>query len=129
MQKSKLNCKGCWSNMGLIPKDHQAVPRNTCDELGISSIRSTLGAPRPWADLKAKASSCKPPIQLVLSEELKKVIDEKIRAGQPFGRKDNKKQTKTQAEQIVDNPVFPSCGTVVGVPTRGRSTIESNHAA
>ena len=81
--------------------------------LGVGSIRATLGAPRPWNDLKAKATACKPPIQLVLSEELKKAIDDRIRSGQQFGRKDNKKQTKSQ----VDKPIVIPASQVVVPPS------------
>ena len=89
---------------GVDPQRSSTCGAKLIEVLGIGSIRETLGAPRPWNDLKAKASSCTPPIQLVLSTELKKVIDERIRSGQAFGRKDNKKQSKAPTDRTLVVP-------------------------
>ena len=62
------------------------------EKLGIPAIKSTLSSPRAWQDLKTRASACQPPIQLVLAEELRSVIEQRIKEGKPFGRKENKKK-------------------------------------
>eukprot|EP00435_Cladocopium_sp_Y103_P009531 s4965_g2.t1 len=62
--------------------------------LGFASIQSTLGAARPWADLKAKASALQPPIKLVLSDELQAQIANRLQTGKPMGSKKNKQPKK-----------------------------------
>ena len=58
--------------------------------IGLTSLAATLSSPRPWADLKTKASACKPPIRIVLAEELQSQIENRRKDGKPFGRKENK---------------------------------------
>ncbi len=62
--------------------------------LGTPSISSTLASPKPWKDLKTKASQTSPPTQIVLAEELKVMIDKRIAQGTVFGKKQQKKQEK-----------------------------------
>ena len=67
-------------------------------QFGLPSIAATLASPRPWSDLKTKASGCSPPIQLVLSEELQQQIEQRRQSGKGFGRKANKtKNNKPKA--------------------------------
>ena len=99
--KTQTDLQRLLEQHGVHPQRSPTCVNQLVDALGVGSLRATLGAPRPWNDLKAKASACKPPIQLVLSEELKKVIDDRIRSGQPFGRKENKKQSKTKVERPI----------------------------
>ena len=77
---------------GVSQQRSESCAQNLVKELGISSIQKTLASPEPWRDLKTKASAHQPPIKIVLTEELKAIIDEKIAAGHQFGRKNNKKQ-------------------------------------
>eukprot|EP00435_Cladocopium_sp_Y103_P032065 s432_g8.t1 len=64
---------------------------NLINSLGLQNIIGTLKAPRPWRDLKTKASAHRPPIQIVLSEELHASIASKTGNGQSVGRKAAKK--------------------------------------
>ena len=71
---------------------------------------------KPWADLKARASMVRPPIRIVLAQELQDVIDKRIREGKEVGRKANKTSNKQkrdketfqlQSDQIyIPNAVF-----------------------
>ena len=60
--------------------------------LSIGEVIKTMQSPRPWSDLKSKANSLKPPLQLVLAEELKLAVDARLKEGKSFGRKQNKQQ-------------------------------------
>lgn len=65
------------------------------EKLGVPAIKSILSSPRAWQDLKTRASACKPAIQLVLAEELRRVVESRIKEGKPFGRKENKKKNSS----------------------------------
>ena len=61
--------------------------------LGMPAIQQILTSPKPWADLKARANLHKPPIRVVLADELKAMIQNK--AGLPqVGAKINKTKPK-----------------------------------
>eukprot|EP00435_Cladocopium_sp_Y103_P020836 s2103_g5.t1 len=60
--------------------------------IGSAAIQRILAAPKPWVDLKSRASLCKPPIRIVNSEELQSLIKQKIQDGKPIGRKQNKQK-------------------------------------
>ena len=80
-------------------------------KLGADVIQRTLQSPKPWQDLKARASQLKPPFRIVLSEELQASIDSKIASGQAVGRKQHKaKQSKPQEPQrlIADQVQIPN---------------------
>lgn len=68
--------------------------------LGLTSISSTLSAPNPWKDLKTKASQASPPIQIVLTEELKTIIDKRLAQGVVFGKKHQEKQSKQAKREL-----------------------------
>ncbi|CAL1170377.1 unnamed protein product, partial [Cladocopium goreaui] len=61
---------------------------------GKQSIQQTLGSARPWADLKAKASAHRPPIKLVLTEELQSQIHDRLQTGKQIGNKKNKQNKR-----------------------------------
>eukprot|EP00438_Fugacium_kawagutii_P013138 Skav233642 [mRNA] locus=scaffold2779:446218:453058:- [translate_table: standard] len=63
--------------------------------LGGHAIQQALRAPKPWADLKAKASAQSPPLRIVLSDELKEQIDQRAKNPKSVGSKHNKK-SRTQ---------------------------------
>ena len=67
------------------------------DQLGMQTIKQVVGSHNAWKDLKIRASQNRPPIQIVLAEELKHVIEERIATGQSFGRKQNKENHKPKA--------------------------------
>ena len=82
--------------------------------IGVNAIQRILAAPKAWADLKARASMCKPPIRIVNSQELQALINQKVTEGKPIGRKQNKVKGKVhdiplrlKADQIsVPHAVF-----------------------
>ena len=97
----------------LIQKHGVAANRSLecADQLiaatGVSAIQRILAAPKAWADLKARASMCRPPIRIVSSDELQQMIKKKVDDGRPVGKKQNKVKSKQQepflrlkAEQI-----------------------------
>ena len=49
---------------------------------GVVVIQQILQSPRPWADLKARASLQKPPIRIVLADELRALIQAKAQGPQ-----------------------------------------------
>ena len=61
---------------------------------GKQSIQQTLGSARPWADMKAKASAHRPPIKLVLTEELQSQIHDRLQTGKQIGNKKNKQNKR-----------------------------------
>ena len=75
---------------GVSPSRSAQVTQHLIANIGLTSLASTLASPRPWADLKTKASTCKPPIQIVLAEELQQQIESRRKDGKQFGRKSNK---------------------------------------
>ena len=58
--------------------------------LGQTTVQQILKSPQPWTDLKARTNMCRPPIRIVLVEELKAMIGEKMRQQGPIGKKTNK---------------------------------------
>ena len=70
---------------------------NLIEHLGNHAIQKVLGSPNAWKDLKVRASQHSPPIKIVLAEELKKIIDDRIDSGKTFGRKQNKENQKPKA--------------------------------
>ena len=83
--------------------------------LGSSTIHKILQSPKPWTDLKARANLCKPPLRIVLPEELQVLIKNKMDSAKPIGRKNNKAKPvrasmgdiRLRADQImVPNAVF-----------------------
>ena len=65
--------------------------------IGIHQVQKALASPRPWMDLKARANACKPPIRLVLAEELKQMIHRKMQSDAPIGKKSNKSKQHRQS--------------------------------
>ena len=69
-------------------------------QLGSSTVQRILNSPRPWPDLKARASLCKPPLRIVLPEELQHMLKSKLERNQPVGRKNNKMKSKPMTADI-----------------------------
>eukprot|EP00435_Cladocopium_sp_Y103_P060457 s5_g22.t1 len=68
-------------------------------KLGHTQIQQVLASPRPWMDLKARASMHS--IRIVLAEELKAMIQKRLEQPNPVGRKNNKlKQTKAMQPEL-----------------------------
>ena len=85
---------------GVTTDRSAACAAHLIDKLGIKAIQQTFQATKPWQDLKARASQASPAIQIVLSSEQQALIDRRIAAGRPIGRKSNK-QKQTPANQPV----------------------------
>ena len=75
--------------------------------LGIKQVQQILLAPKPWMDLKAKASLHQPPIRVVTAEELHEAVQARLKDPKQVGKKQNKiksqKATKTmqlKADQL-----------------------------
>eukprot|EP00435_Cladocopium_sp_Y103_P075686 s4_g62.t1 len=77
---------------GVDPSRSATCATNLITNLGTQAVINTLAAPHPWKDLKVKASLLKPPIQIVLSDELQKAIAKRAQTGRPVGKKQTKKQ-------------------------------------
>eukprot|EP00435_Cladocopium_sp_Y103_P016483 s3990_g4.t1 len=69
--------------------------------LGIKAVQQILMSPKPWADLKARASMHQPPIRVVLASELQQQIIKRTKDHQQVGKKSNKiKNAKSSKPQI-----------------------------
>ena len=62
--------------------------------LGSTAIQHIMQSPKPWADLKARASLQKPPIRIVLADELSSMLKAKAQTAAPVGKKNNKMKQK-----------------------------------
>ena len=86
---------------GVAPSRSQECADMILSNLGASTVQRILKAPKPWTDLKARASLCKPPIRIVTPEELQTMLREKVTSNQPVGKKNNKmKGTKPGTAEI-----------------------------
>ena len=80
--------------------------------VGVATVQKLLKAPKPWTDLKARASLCRPPIRIVLPEELQAMLQDKADAAKPVGKKHNKNKLartgmadiRLKADQIMVPP-------------------------
>ncbi|CAL1131110.1 unnamed protein product, partial [Cladocopium goreaui] len=86
---------------GVSSQRIPTVVQQLVKSLGHASLKATVGSARPWADLKAKATASKPPIQLVLAEELQAKVAERLQTGKPMGSRKNKANKKPPAEKWV----------------------------
>lgn len=79
--------------------------------LGSHAIQQVLQSPRPWQDLKARANMNKPPIKIVMADELRTMINKRAAEPKPVGKKGNKmkpnersKPFEIKAEQLAIPP-------------------------
>lgn len=64
-------------------------------------VSQVLESPNPWKDLKTRATQARPPIQIVLEEELRTAVAKRLEQKGQFGSKANKeKGSKTDAKPI-----------------------------
>eukprot|EP00438_Fugacium_kawagutii_P005459 Skav215028 [mRNA] locus=scaffold966:519649:524391:- [translate_table: standard] len=87
---------------GVAQQRSASCAEQLVQSLGTSSIQAILKSPRPWADLKARANLLKPPVRIVQPEELKHVIQNRLKENKPIGRKANKMKHKQ-----ITTPVIP----------------------
>ena len=98
---------------GVKEERSQQCADHLIDTLGKPCIANVLRAPKPWADLKAKANMHSPPVRIVLSDELRDAVQKRAMNPAPVGKKSNKRPNKPsvpiqiQADQIaVPTSVF-----------------------
>ena len=66
------------------------VAQHVVTTLGAAAVHQVLKSPNQWKDLKSRCNMSKPPIQLVMADELQEQIDSRIQAGKSFGKKSQK---------------------------------------
>ena len=80
--------------------------------LGLKAIQQILVSPKPWADLKARANLHQPPLRIVTADELKDVIQRRMKDPQQVGKKQNKikntKVTKPKMQLTADQVAIPA---------------------
>eukprot|EP00435_Cladocopium_sp_Y103_P063073 s181_g24.t1 len=86
---------------GVDPQRSHTCAQQLISALGQHGIQNTLASPKPWRDLKTKASMAKPPIQIVLQSELHSAIAKKAQSGQPVGRRANKRAAPAKAPVVL----------------------------
>eukprot|EP00435_Cladocopium_sp_Y103_P030903 s2207_g7.t1 len=86
---------------GVDPQRSHSCAQQLITALGQQGIQNTLASPKPWRDLKTKASMAKPPIQIVLQSELHSAIAKKAQSGQPVGRRANKRAAPAKAPVVL----------------------------
>eukprot|EP00435_Cladocopium_sp_Y103_P021614 s4003_g5.t1 len=82
---------------GVAQARSQECVDHIMNTLGHATIQKVLSSPNPWTDLKARTSMCKPPIRIVLVEELKSMLRRKMQTHDPVGRKASKVKHKQNA--------------------------------
>ena len=94
---------------GVHPDRSQECATQLLQTIGSSAIQQVLQSPKPWADLKAKASLHQ--IRVVLASELQTMIHKRAKEGKPIGRKQNKiqatKGTKQHIQLRADQIMIP----------------------
>ena len=92
---------------GVNPSRGAECSEQLIKALGIKQVQQILLSPKPWMDLKAKASLHQPPIRVVTAEELHEAIQARLKDPKQVGKKQNKikgqKATKTmqlKADQL-----------------------------
>eukprot|EP00435_Cladocopium_sp_Y103_P047772 s870_g14.t1 len=82
---------------GVAPARGSECADMLISTIGVSSIQKILKSPKPWPDLKARASLCRPPIRIVHPEELQTMIKSKLASEHPIGKKNNKQKSQKPA--------------------------------
>ena len=77
---------------GVSPSRSQECVNHLIRVLGMTTIQSVLASGNPWKDLKTRATTQSPPIQIVLTSELQQAIVARTKAGLTFGSRKNKKK-------------------------------------
>eukprot|EP00438_Fugacium_kawagutii_P026360 Skav206081 [mRNA] locus=scaffold2150:21012:25601:- [translate_table: standard] len=69
--------------------------------LGGQTIANVLASPKPWRDLKARASQHQPPIQIVMSDELRAAVSQRLQEGKSWGSKQTKQKQVRKEKQMI----------------------------
>ena len=76
---------------GVDKNRSHGVAQHLVQTLGSAALQTILSAPRPWKDLKTRATQHK--IQIVTSDELNRQIEKRQKEDKPFGKKATKSTT------------------------------------
>ena len=115
MQSQRDQLQALVTAHGVAPARDKECAEQLTQALGTQAIGQILTSPRPWADLKSRASLHQPPIRVVLADELKALIQRKAGESKAIGKKANKLKNKPaqrvplqlRSEQLtVPNAVF-----------------------
>ena len=115
MQSQRDQLQALVTAHGVAPTRGKECAEQLTQALGTQAIGQILTSPRPWADLKSRASLHQPPIRVVLADELKALIQRKAGESKAIGKKANKLKNKPaqrvplqlRSEQLtVPNAVF-----------------------
>lgn len=88
---------------GVKQSRAQSCATELLQALGVTTVQQILRAPRPWADLKARANAHTPQLRIVQSDELKVMIEQRAKQPKSVGSKQNK-QHKAADEQLQLTP-------------------------
>ena len=84
-----------------VAKDRgHACASHILDVLGQVAVQQILKSPQPWTDLKARTNLRKPPIRIVMVDELRAIIGERMRQQVPVGKKTNKTKSSKQVQHL-----------------------------
>eukprot|EP00435_Cladocopium_sp_Y103_P076071 s49_g75.t1 len=109
--KLSLQLQQLLESHGVAQDRSESCASHLLAVLGRQSIANTLMAPKPWRDLKTKANSQQPPIQIVLSAELHQAVAKRAQEHNPVGRKSAKKPQPVPKKPLVlpaDKVAIPS---------------------
>ena len=78
-----------------VPSDASSTRASqVVEKLGRTTVSKVLRSQNAWKDLKSCANNLVPKLQLVLTSEMEASIKARAASSQPFGDRQNKKQTK-----------------------------------
>ena len=86
---------------GVASQRSQSCAKELIEALGLSSIQNILRSPKPWADLKARASLHRPPIRVVLASELSESIKQRKSEGVVGSKASKSKKSFAPQEPLV----------------------------
>eukprot|EP00435_Cladocopium_sp_Y103_P038615 s1411_g10.t1 len=86
---------------GVHPERGSECADQLLSALGTKVIQQILMSPKPWADLKSRASLHKPPIRVVLADELQQQILKRSKESRPVGKKENKMKNAKSAKPMI----------------------------
>eukprot|EP00438_Fugacium_kawagutii_P026185 Skav211359 [mRNA] locus=scaffold677:324547:329223:- [translate_table: standard] len=89
---------------GVAEKRGMECAEQLIQALGMATIQQILQSPRPWQDLKSRATLHRPPLRIVTAEELKEQINARATSRKPVGRKQNKVQSERTSKPQMQVP-------------------------
>ena len=92
------------STHGVFAERVSERAQTISSKIPAATLRSIVSAPRAWQDLKQAANSIKPPIRLILSDELQKQIDKRADGIKQVGNKQHQKHMKGRNKEQKEFP-------------------------